>query len=147
MSSVRILTVSEGQLDASLGDDPFKWDVEIEQTGGGRIESLDSPHDDVAPAMADERVLASSVENLGRDRWFDKVIGFASKGQVEKEQVGFGEIEVKRNDLWESDWDVQVAASERLNLEPLEERKPDSKSWIARWIRLCFGERVGSEDR
>jgi hypothetical protein len=144
MSSSRILTVEDGEQNLSLGDSPFKWDVEIEQAGEGLGEELDS-----APAdrSSVDGAVASSVENLGRDRWFDKVVSLASRGSDKKERVSFGEISVKRNDLWESDWDVQVASSERLNLETHEVVKPAKKTWFARWIRVFFGNRVGSEDR
>jgi len=145
MSSSRILTVQDGERDLSLGDNPFKWDVEIEQAGEGLDEELDSALGDRVPVDGVE--LTSSVENLGRDRWFDKVVGLASRGAEKKESVSFGEISVKRNDLWESDWDVQVAASERLNLETHEVVKPAKDFWFVRWIRAFFGSRVGSEDR
>ena len=145
MSSSRILTVQDGERDLSLGDNPFKWDVEIEQAGEGLGGELDSTMSDRSPVDGVE--LAPSVENLGRDRWFDKVVGLASRGSDKKERVSFGEISVKRNDLWESDWDVQVASSERLNLETHEVASPCKETWFARWIRVFFGNRVGSEDR
>ena len=145
MSSSRILTVQDGERDLSLGDNPFTWDVEIEQAGEGLGGELDSALADSAPVEVAE--LGTSVENLGRDRWFDKVVGLASRGSDKKERVSFGEISVKRNDLWESDWDVQVASSERLNLETHEVASPCKETWFARWIRVFFGNRVGSEDR
>lgn len=145
MSSSRILTVHDGERDLSLGDNPFTWDVEIEQGGEGAGDELDSALAD--SASVDEAVSVSSVENLGRDRWFDKVVGLASRGSDKKERVTFGEISVKRNDLWESDWDVQVASSERLNLETHEEANPAKETWFTRWMRVFFGGRVGSEDR
>lgn len=145
MSLSRILTVQEGERDLSLGDNPFKWDVEIEQADECLGEELDSAIAKSAPDKRGES--ASSFENLGRDRWFDKVIGLASRGGGKEEPVNFGEISVKRNDLWESDWDVQVAASDRLDLETHEVVKPAKETWLTRWFRAVFGSRVGSEDR
>lgn len=69
----------------------------------------------------------------GVARWFDGVAGWIPGGRSGKQRSDLSQVTVKRNDLWEADWEVHVADSGEVDLEPKPGRQPGRKSF---WERL-----------
>ncbi len=132
MSFCRLLAVGKCVDGKPAGKGPF-------QSGGCEVLlDFDSAPPELAAAASESSLAAADVRRVVRGgkggwplrplkAWRQKRV---TSGKARWEQMALEGFQVKRNDLWESDWEVRVAASERLALGP----RP---FWLKR--RLRFG--------
>ena len=127
------------------GSNPFQWaksvgeerssdvgDVEASVFDGDAIGPSDSS--DVAPEL-------NETVGLNVDRgWIGRVLRRSERKPIGVTRRDIGEIKVKRNDLWESDWDVHVAQSDGLGIESDPGLRPAKVGLLRRlWGRLTVG--------
>ncbi len=140
-----------GEPDAGA-ENPFRWAESVGDSTVGSGEDLDRNIFDEGEAfeveIAHVEPLESSDPKLGdisqksEKAWLHGVEDSDSGADTSQEDRGLGDIVVKRNDLWESDWEVRVAESKAVGIE-VEASPVRRASGFGQWIRGVLGIRSG----
>ena len=118
MNSSRSPVVEDGVQREVDSENPFKWAASVGQ--GAEV------------AVVSDARAESNVESVGgplsrRSGWLERVMGLFFRPKPRQEKPVSVEIEIKCNDLWESDWDVQVTHSEPVAAESLSQTEGRSE--------------------
>ena len=131
--SVREYLDSEKHVQQALGNEnPFRWAQEI---GSTDPESAEAAGQGGGASLSSwGRGDGSGLRQTGRrkGRWFGGIGSWGSGRQ----RIGLqlDEIEVKRNDLWEADWEVSVSDRGGLGCGSEAEPPLPRRSWLRRWL-------------
>lgn len=137
----------------SAADNPFRWaenigDSSVADAGDSEGNIFDEGEAFEVEITQSEPVELNSVDGLPEIEAV-RVPGEGVKAlnvPVPSISREIGEIVVKRNDLWESDWEVRVAGSRTAGIE-LKPAQNKRSSRFSEWVRGLLGLRVGVEDR
>ncbi len=100
--------------------------------------------------VANPRQLRSVLRSRPAPRrvgWWGRRVLSWKRARVRRRRADLAAIEIKRNDLWDSDWEVRVAVSDCLELGPRPLRLKPPRFLIGRWLRnwARFGKRFGAK--
>ncbi|MCS1407007.1 MAG: hypothetical protein M2R45_00163 [Verrucomicrobia subdivision 3 bacterium] len=135
MSFIRLLAVGKGIDAKGVGENPFK-PVDRGLMADLGSESWESPEFSQGEALKPTDPVSDQRSGWGL-RWTrswlrKRIVEGACRNPLSLE--GF---EVKRNDLWESDWEVRVAESKCLEFEP-GSVQVSRRSSFGGWLWGCF---------
>lgn len=125
-------------------ENPFKWAEGVGTPCLERPEPELASSSEVPIERGESTCFEVPVEQVGNPvdtgkatdpRWFDGVVGWVPGVRASKNRSELGDVAVKRNDLWEADWEVRVADSGEVDLEP----KADVKVGRVSIFRRLFG--------
>ena len=136
MSVRQYLDSGKNVQQASGKENPFRWAQKI---GSSDLESAEAMgQGGGGPQSSWARGDGSSLRKTSRrkGRWFGGIGNWVSGGQ--RLGLQLGEVEVKRNDLWESDWEVSVSGRGGLGLGSEAEPSLPRRSWLRRWLAEWF---------
>ena len=136
-----------------VSENPFRWAEGIENPApSGGVEQVESVFeasgvDDLTDNRGEGADPVTCDKQLKSDRaWFSRF------GSREPSTGGQGsmqlleEVVVKRNDLWESDWEVRVSDSGTAGIESEKPQLRRSQGF-GQWIRSVLGFSAQSESR
>ena len=137
----------------AAADNPFHWAEGIESpAASGGAEPVESVFeatgfDEATVARGEVADPLVPAEQSKPDRaWFARFASSEPSVRRQGSKKRLEEVVVKRNDLWESDWEVRVSDS---GITGIESEKPQARrsQGFGHWIRNVLGLKAQSESR